>query len=245
MLSNVKDLSDAVISRVTNPFVGVFLVSYCLLNLKGLATFFVVSNTEKQRIISAFDIYSDVPSALYLSLSFIVVNAFIWPATQFIIKFLSHKLIVSHLNKLEAEQLSSKRTLLYKASDEYVSKLHYNQLEDWVKQREIFEADIQTKQEKISLLESTNKDLRFESKNLQAENDELLQAVSNASEAMTYNQEYLDSLYAQIHSYSKENPSNEGVLLVLSIINTHNEKYLDRHIQDKEFTLANPERNVA
>lgn len=112
MTSDLKELSDAVFTRVTNPILSSILISYITLNLKGILVFFVSDQQAKLQILNNYTLLDwQLPVAITIGLAFVCFNAVLYPKVLYKLKSWNHKASES-LHNLEATIEATSKLML-------------------------------------------------------------------------------------------------------------------------------------
>lgn len=141
MMDKIKDLQDLIVSRVNNALVGSFLISFLIMNSRGILIFIYSNNATKINIIKDWELsYTQdilIPllfAAMYLTVIPLFSSFFKRYITNWIYEKEQiaerHRLLISHKDMLDVAVASVKST------QAYAEHFTNNEIQNWIDERE-------------------------------------------------------------------------------------------------------------
>ncbi|NRG05105.1 hypothetical protein HRJ46_17590, partial [Vibrio coralliilyticus] len=152
----LKSLKDNATSRLRNP-VGAFVLSWCALNINGLATFILSSNFEKLKIIShkSWLLTEDVLFPLAIAFVYLLLLPLLNLAYEYVSEGVINKMREKHKNTTDTARfqlLKSTVAAKIEADEEYIRKLKDQQIEGWLEEQSKRNKEFINQKQKYSTL---------------------------------------------------------------------------------------------
>ncbi|WP_439844259.1 hypothetical protein [Aeromonas dhakensis] len=176
----LKSLKDNATSRLNNPIIGAFVLSWMFLNINGVARFILESNQGKLDIIKnkRWGVTDDLLIPFLVSVGYLVILPVLNTIYSFIHDNCIDKIRDENSNKAQKDAfVRRKETVCAKieSTDEYVVKLKEKELELWAGQKlELISEIINLKGKYAKLLS----DFELKSKEFRADNNKLSLSVA-------------------------------------------------------------------
>lgn len=235
-------LNSALTSRINNPVIGAFLLSWMFFNATDILIFILSSTPEKIAILSGNSTSLPVPSEtpkwdyfiapVILALGYIFLIPYIQHHLDKLkFKFIDKKRIESHnereLERYKAMAKVSKERV--KTSDELNRAISIKDLENWEKQRSDFKTDTENLRNQISNLNEQVKTIQGEKETLL---DEVKYKESNEIELNSKIRE-LETSYTEIKALLDSSKTFMGA------VNNLDSLSMEEKSQFKEYLFNN------
>lgn len=176
----LKSLKDNATSRLNNPIIGAFVLSWMFLNINGVARFILESNQGKLDIIKSktWGFTDDLLIPFSVSVGYLVILPILNTLYSFIHDNCIGQVRDRNSNKAQKDAfIRRKETVCAKieSTDEYVVKLKDKELELWAEQKLELIREIINLKGKYSKLLS---DFELKSKEFRAENNKLSLSIA-------------------------------------------------------------------
>jgi len=181
----LKSLKDNATSRLNNPIIGVFVLSWMFLNINGVARFILEGNQGKLDIIKNknWDFTDDLVIPFLVSIGYLVLLPILNAVYSFIHDNCIDKVRDENSNKAQKDAfLRRKETVSAKieSTDEYVVKLKDKELDLWAEQKLELIREIINLKGKYSKLLS---DFELRSKEFRSENNKMSLSIRQLEDA--------------------------------------------------------------
>ncbi|NRF17432.1 hypothetical protein [Vibrio coralliilyticus] len=135
-----RSLKTNFTSRFSNPVFGAFVLSWCALNINGVATFMLSDTENKLKIISnkSWSILDDVALPLGIALLYLLFLPILNMAYEYVNDGFINSFRDKHKNKLKRDEfvrLKSTVSAKIEADEEYVRKLKEKEVDRWVEEK--------------------------------------------------------------------------------------------------------------
>jgi len=181
----LKSLKDNATSRLNNPIIGAFVLSWMFLNINGVARFILESNQGKLDIINNknWGFTDDLVIPFLVSIGYLVLLPILNAVYSFIHDNCIDKVRDENSNKAQKDAfLRRKETVSAKieSTDEYVVKLKDKELDLWAEQKLELIREIINLKGKYSKLLS---DFELRSKEFRSENNKMSLSIRQLEDA--------------------------------------------------------------
>lgn len=172
-MDKIKDLQDIIASRVNNALVGSFIISFIVMNSRGILTFIYSNNTNKINIVQSWKVH--YTNDLLIPFTFSIIYLTVIPLFSSLFK----RYITNWI--FEQEQIAERQRLLImqdvavaaiKSTHAYAEKFTENEIKNWIDERE-------------STLENLE-ELKKSNKILKNDVEQLTKNVSDLKASTTY-----------------------------------------------------------
>ncbi|WP_342058585.1 hypothetical protein [Aeromonas sp. OTU364] len=181
----LKSLKDNATSRLNNPIIGAFVLSWMFLNINGVARFILEGNQGKLDIIKnkSWVFTDDLVIPFLVSIGYLVILPILNAVYSFIHDNCIDKVRDENSNKAQKDAfLRRKETVSAKieSTDEYVVKLKDKELDLWAEQKLELIREIISLKGKYSKLLS---DFELKSKEFRSENNKMSLSIGQLEDA--------------------------------------------------------------
>ncbi|MDK2679552.1 hypothetical protein [Vibrio vulnificus] len=138
----LKSLKENATSRLKNPIVGAFVLSWCALNINGL-TVFVLSSSEEKIKMASNKVWS-LGGDILIPFSIAIVYLLLLPMLNMAYEYINDGVINSYRdkrqNKIDKERFVRQKSTVgvkIEADEEYIRKLKDQDIENWLQEKSI------------------------------------------------------------------------------------------------------------
>ncbi|AUI86249.1 hypothetical protein BS333_07515 [Vibrio azureus] len=136
----LKSLKENATSRLKNPIVGAFALSWCALNINGLTVFILSSSTEKIKIASnkVWSFNGDLLIPLSIAILYLLLLPILNLAYEFINDGVINSFRDKRQNKTDKERFVRQKSTVgakIEADEEYIRKLKDQEIENWLQEK--------------------------------------------------------------------------------------------------------------
>lgn len=207
-----RSLKTNFTSRFSNPVFGAFVLSWCALNINGLATFILSDTENRLSIISnkSWVILDDVVLPLVIALCYLLLLPILNLAYEYVNDGFINSFRDKHKNKLKRDEfvrLKSTVSAKIEADEEYVRKLKEKEVDSWVEEKTTRNNEVIQLKEKysatIAVLKQRDHQLALSFRERKSEVEEISAKLTDAEEEYVQKLNYLESFLYDIQELNK------------------------------------------
>ncbi|MFM5583271.1 hypothetical protein ACET8Y_11220 [Aeromonas veronii] len=225
MIDKIKDMQEIIISRINNAIVGGFLISFTVVNSRGILTFIYSDRLKKLQILNDWklDYYSDVFIPMVITFAYMTILPLCSSYFQ--------KKVTNKIYEKEQEADREKKLIGYrgmesvaisavKSTHEYADKFVSNELQSWINERESTLTElnkIKTEFEKVKnsndILTKKESSLKLSQTYYAALYERCINSMNSLSNAVQNITNTNDSVISSVYQHNKNSIEHKNAII--------------------------------